>query len=76
MKLEITSPDKQIFSGDAVLVQLPGSCTKSASPLKICLSGDVISSFMAYSLLSSNIFLPFSMASSMVPTRLNAASGY
>ena len=25
MKLEITSPDKQIFSGDAVLVQLPGS---------------------------------------------------
>ena len=25
MKLEITTPDKQIFSGDAVLVQLPGS---------------------------------------------------
>lgn len=25
MKLEITSPDKQIFSGDADLVQLPGS---------------------------------------------------
>ena len=25
MKLEITSPDKQIFSGDAELVQLPGS---------------------------------------------------
>ena len=25
MKLEITSPDKQIFSGDVVLVQLPGS---------------------------------------------------
>ena len=25
MKLEITSPDKQIFSGDATLVQLPGS---------------------------------------------------
>ena len=25
MKLEITSPEKQIFSGDAVLVQLPGS---------------------------------------------------
>ena len=25
MRLEITSPDKQIFSGDAVLVQLPGS---------------------------------------------------
>ena len=25
MKLEITSPDKQIFSGDVDLVQLPGS---------------------------------------------------
>ncbi len=25
MRLEITTPDKQIFSGDAVLVQLPGS---------------------------------------------------
>ena len=25
MKLDITTPDKQIFSGDAVLVQLPGS---------------------------------------------------
>ena len=25
MKLEITSPDKQIFSGEATLVQLPGS---------------------------------------------------
>ena len=25
MKLDITSPDKQIFSGDAELVQLPGS---------------------------------------------------
>lgn len=25
MKLEITSPDKQIFSGDVELVQLPGS---------------------------------------------------
>ena len=25
MKLEITSPDKQIFSGEANLVQLPGS---------------------------------------------------
>jgi len=25
MKLEIISPDKQIFSGDAELVQLPGS---------------------------------------------------
>ena len=25
MKLEITSPDKQIFSGNADLVQLPGS---------------------------------------------------
>ena len=25
MKLDITSPDKQIFSGDADLVQLPGS---------------------------------------------------
>ena len=25
MKLEITTPDKQVFSGDAVLVQLPGS---------------------------------------------------
>ena len=25
MKLEITSPDKHIFSGDADLVQLPGS---------------------------------------------------
>ena len=25
MRLEITSPDKQIFSGDTVLVQLPGS---------------------------------------------------
>ena len=25
MKLEITSPDKQIFSGEADLVQLPGS---------------------------------------------------
>lgn len=25
MRLDITSPDKQIFSGDTVLVQLPGS---------------------------------------------------
>ena len=25
MKLDITTPDKQIFNGDAVLVQLPGS---------------------------------------------------
>ena len=25
MKLEITTPDKQIFSGDVDLVQLPGS---------------------------------------------------
>ena len=25
MKLEITSPDKQIFSGSVTLVQLPGS---------------------------------------------------
>ena len=25
MKLEITSPDKQIFSGETTLVQLPGS---------------------------------------------------
>ena len=25
MKLEITSPDKQIFNGDVDLVQLPGS---------------------------------------------------
>ena len=25
MKLDITTPDKQIFSGDADLVQLPGS---------------------------------------------------
>ena len=25
MKLDITSPDKQIFSGNAELVQLPGS---------------------------------------------------
>ena len=25
MKLDITTPDRQIFSGDAVLVQLPGS---------------------------------------------------
>ncbi len=25
MRLEITSPDKQIFSGDVELVQLPGS---------------------------------------------------
>ena len=25
MKLEITSPDKQVFSGDVDLVQLPGS---------------------------------------------------
>jgi len=25
MRLEITTPDKQIFNGDAVLVQLPGS---------------------------------------------------
>ncbi len=25
MKLEITSPDEQIFSGDVELVQLPGS---------------------------------------------------
>lgn len=25
MKLEITSPDRQIFSGDVTLVQLPGS---------------------------------------------------
>ena len=25
MKLEITTPDKQVFSGDADLVQLPGS---------------------------------------------------
>ena len=25
MKLDITTPDNQIFSGDAVLVQLPGS---------------------------------------------------
>ena len=25
MKLEITSPDKQIFHGEATLVQLPGS---------------------------------------------------
>ena len=25
MKIEITTPDKQVFSGDAVLVQLPGS---------------------------------------------------
>lgn len=25
MKLEITSPDKQIFSGEVTLVQLPGS---------------------------------------------------
>lgn len=25
MRLEITSPDKHVFSGDTVLVQLPGS---------------------------------------------------
>ena len=25
MRLDITTPDKQIFSGDAVMVQLPGS---------------------------------------------------
>jgi len=25
MRLDITSPDKQVFSGDTVLVQLPGS---------------------------------------------------
>ena len=25
MKLEITTPDKQVFSGDVELVQLPGS---------------------------------------------------
>src|SRR5574343_1337914 len=55
---------------------IPGNCTPYTSPLYNFFSGVNISRIINYPFAASIIFLPFSIASSKVPTRLKAASGY